>query len=421
MGEVVGQVLRWGVPALVVLAVAAVLVIGVTWAARAARRSPRARSAADDARTKAGSDLVRLDDAVDELELEVGLSGALYGGNAPASLRRTRMSAQHVRDDAFEVFREISDDDTLLPAEIRRRARSISNRVAETMAAIAHARAEHEEWIEENSSAADQITSARARLTSLREQMGDPDALVATMRDGYDEAEWKDAAAAAAAATQHAADAAELLDRAAEEASDPTRSALSDLQLAERRIRQAGSETRRMEEVHGLIVQAAQAVPGEFEAARAAVRQAMTVREHLEPDAAARLGTVLHDVESSLDALQKDADRRPTATIDGIARLRDRLDLALGDARTAQQRLRGARTALTGTISAAQAAVARAEASISGTTADARVRLASAREELAKARQWPDPVEALDAARRAMRHAEDAQALAAYDRMSSGR
>jgi len=415
------EVLRWGVPALVVVVVAGIAVVAIAWAVRAARRSPRARSAADDARTTAGADLVRLDDAVDELDLEVGLSGALYGGNAPASLRRARMTAQHVRDDAFEVFRTISDDPSLLPVEVQRRARTISTRVTEAMAAITHARAEHDAWMQANTSAAAQITSARERLAHLRVQMGDPSALVAQLRERYDEPEWKDAAAAAAAASAHADEAEQLLGRAAASAHDPSRSALSDLTLAERRIRAAQNEARRLEEVHGFIAQAVHTLPDEFEAARAALRQAMTVREQLEPDAAERLGAAVREAESSLRACEKDAARRPTAALDGVARLRDRLDLALGDARTTQQRLRNARTALAGTIAAAQSALARAEASVPGYGADARVRLASARDELATARQLPDPVEALDAARRAMRHAEDAQALAAYDRMSAGR
>jgi len=421
MSALVGEVLRWGVPALVVVVIAGILVVAVVWAIRAARRSPRARAAAEAARTKAGSDLVRLDDAVAELDLEVGLSGALYGGDAPTSLRRARMTAQHVRDDAFEVFRTISDDHGLLPAEVQRRARIISTRVTEAMAAITHASVEHEAWMQANTSAADQVAAARRRLADLREQMGDPDALLAQLRTRYDESEWVDAAAAAAAASTHVSEAGALLDRAAASAGDPSRSALSDLALAERRIRAAQGEVRRLDDVHGFITQAVQSLPDEFAAARTALRQAMTVRESLEPDAAERLGEAIREADSALTRWEGDAARRPTAAVDGVARVRDRLDLALGDARTAQQRLRGARTALTGTIAAAQSAVSRAEASVTGAGADARVRMASAREELADARRLPDPVEALDAARRAMRHAEDAQALATYDRMSSGR
>ncbi|MBN9172680.1 MAG: hypothetical protein J0I70_00810, partial [Microbacterium sp.] len=70
-------------------------------------------------------------------------------------------------------------------------------------------------------------------------------------------------------------------------------------------------------------------------------------------------------------------------------------------------------------LAAARNAIEHAEAVVSGSPGAApRVRLAAAQDELAAARQAADPVEALDAARRAMRHAEDAQALAAYARMT---
>ena len=65
--------------------------------------------------------------------------------------------------------------------------------------------------------------------------------------------------------------------------------------------------------------------------------------------------------------------------------------------------------------------IARAEASVAHARAGApaRLRLLSAERELAEARQAADPVEALDAARRAMRDAEDASALADYDRLGT--
>jgi hypothetical protein len=83
--------------------------------------------------------------------------------------------------------------------------------------------------------------------------------------------------------------------------------------------------------------------------------------------------------------------------------------------------MRGARTALPGTLAAARNAIAQAEASVahSQAGADARARLISSQHELALARQAQDPVAALDAARRAMRDAEDAKALADYARLSA--
>ncbi len=419
MAEVAAAILGWAVPALVVFGITAIAVAVIVWAIRASRRSPRARAAADALRAQAGVALVKLDDAVDELDLEVGLSGALYGGGAPASLRRARLTAQHVRDASFEDYRGTSEPNTT-PDEIRRIAARIERRSTEALATISAARAEHAGWVLANVSAASQIAAARTRLAALRASMGDPAALVAELSSRYDEDEWSDASRAARAAVDGADEAERHLEAAARNADDPSRTALVELAKGERSLRRAESEARTLEETHRLVTQAAQAVPGEFAAARTALRQASATREQLESTDAARLGGELRVIDAELTQLETDAARRPTRTIDRIARLRDRLDLALGDARTAQQRIRGARTALPGTLAAARNAVAHAEASVAHTraSADARSRLVSAQRELASARQAQDPVEALDAARRAMRDAEDAQALAGYDRLA---
>lgn len=419
MPELAAAVVGWLIPPLIAIGVAALLIAVLVWALRRARRSPRARAAAEQVRAKAGATLVRLDDEVGELELEVGLSGALYGGDAPPSLRRARMIAQHVRDSSFDEYREISAPDAA-PDEIRRVAARIDRKAGEALAMIASARAEHGAWVRANVSAASQVESTRGRLADLRASMGDPAALVAELSARFDEAEWQDAARAAHAAVAEVAEAERRLDEAASQAADPSLSALPELAAAERSLRQAETDARILEEAHRLVVQAAQAVPDEIAAARAALRQASATRDHLDPPDAERLGAELRAIDGDLNRIETDAARRPTRAVDGIARLRGRLDLALGDARTAQQRLRGARTALPGTLAAARAAIAHAEASVAHARAgaDARSRLLSAQHELAQARQTQDPVAALDAARRAMRDAEDAKALADYARLS---
>ena len=417
MGEVVAGILSWVSPALIVFGITALAIAVIAWGVRAARRSPRARAAADQIRGRAGATLVRLDDAVDELDLEVGLSGALYGGGAPASLRRARLTAQHVRDESFEEYRAISAPEAL-PVQIRQGSARIERRCTQALATIASARAEHSQWVRANVSAVAQVAAAQRRLATLRATMGDPAALVADLSARFAEDEWRDAARAARAAVDSAGEAERSLALAARSADDPTLSALADLAAAERALRRAEMEARTLEEAHRLITQAAQAVPDEFAAAHTALRQAAVTREQLDAPDAARLGGELRAFEAELSRLEMDAGRRPTRAIDRIARLRDRLDLALGDARTAQQRIRGARTALPGTLAAARNAVAHAEASLGHAQAgaDARSRLASAQRELAAARQVQDPVEALDAARRAMRDAEDAQALVDFGR-----
>ncbi len=419
MPELAAAILEWLVPALVVFGVATIAAAVIAWGVRRARRSPRARRAAEQARAHAGAALVRLDDEVGELDLEVGLSGALYGGDAPASLRRARLTAQHVRDEAFEQYREISDP-SATPDEIKRVSARIERRAGEALAAVAAARTEHGAWVRANVSAAGQIDAARRRLADLRASMGDPAALVAELSSRFAEDEWQDASRAAHGAVSEVAAAQRHIDEAAAHAADPSLSALPDLAAAERALRRAETDARNLEESHRLVLQASQAVADEIAAARTALRQAAVTREHLGAVDAERLGAELRAVADELDRIEPDAARRPTRTVDAVARLRGRLDLALGDARTAQQRLRGARTALPGTLAAARGAIAQAEASVSHSRAgiDARSRLLSAQNELAQARQAPDPVAALDAARRAMRDAEDAKALADYARLA---
>ena len=409
-------VLAWVIPALVVFGVTAAAVAVAVWSVRRARRSPRARARAEADRTRAGSALVRLDDAVGELDLEVGLSGALYDGEAPAALRRARMVAQHVRDEAFESFRGLDDAE---PAEVRRVSARIRTRAEEALGVVAGARSAHDEWMRAHRSAAGQVDAAGARLERLRTELGDPGALVADLSARFDESEWQQAAAAARTASAALTAAQHHLATARSLAADPTRSAFPELAVAERELRRAESSARALEESHRLVTDAALAVPQEIDAARAAIAQGLRVRDDLEPADAERLSGELREVTAELDRLTPLGARRPTATVEAIAGLRARLDLALGDARTAQQRLRGARTALPGTLASARGALARAEAAVVGAGADARVRLDAAQRELAAARRADDPVEALDAARRAQRHAEDAQALADYARVTS--
>ncbi len=411
-------VLTWLVPAAVVFGATALIVVGIVVAVRLTRRSPRARRAVEAESDAAGILLVRLDDAVAELDLETGLSGALYGGDAAGALRRARMTAQHARDEAFAEYALIHED--RIPADAVRRARRIKVHATKALDGIEKARAEHSAWTQKNVRAAEQVEAVRARLENLRTQMGDPRRLTDQLAERFDDSEWTEAAVAAQAAADAVDEATELLDRAAEHAGDPSVSVVADITQAERAVRRAEDAERMLEQTHRLVMDAAAGTKGEIESARDAIRAAMELRDRLEAGDADKLAEAIRTADDAVDALEEQASSRPVETIERLARVRDRLDLALGDARSAQQRLRGARAALPGTIAAARVAVNRAEAAVTqpGTGARARSRLETAREELATARQTTDPVDALDAARRAMRHAEDAKALGDFDRGS---
>lgn len=410
--------LAWIVPALVVFGSAAVVVVVIVLAVRQIRRGPGARRRAEASRARAGAALVQLDDAIDELQLEVGLSGALYGGGAPASLRRARMTAQHTRDESFATYRGLTDPDAP-PAAADRAARELLRRIDRAMQTIGAARREHQAWIDAHVSAADQVAAAEHRLSELRSRMGDPEALLRELERRADRDEWADAVHAAESARGALEEGERRIADARAHAADPSRSALGDLAAAERALRQADAASRALEETHRLVTQAGLAVGDEIASAHAAIRSATGIRAALPPEEADRLGGEIRWASDELARIEPTAARRPVSANEAIARLRERLDAALADARTAQQRLRGARSALPGTLAAARSAVTRAEAALPArsTGLDARVRLDAARQELADARQMQDPVAALDAARRAIRHAEDAKALADYHRL----
>ncbi|WP_221584684.1 hypothetical protein [Microbacterium sp. G2-8] len=412
-GVPVDLLLAWLIPAAIVFGAAAVVVIGIVVVVRVARRGRRAQAKAVHALEQLGSRLVALDDAAAELELEIGMSSALYDGRPPASLRRARLTAQHTRNDAFAAYRDATADG-VLPAEQRREAKRLTSAIDQAMDVIGRARADNAEWIAEHASADEQVQVARQRIDDLVTRMGDPAALRAELERIADESEWEDAAHADADARAAVDEAETHWAAAAEQAQDPSQSARASLEACEKALARAEQASQMLEETHRLVTNAYLAVDDERKAAASAIRAAIGTQATLDAKHAPRLAEAIRVANAALEAAEKIADRRPVTANERIARLRDRLDLALADARTEQQRLRGARSALPGSLNAARSALSRAEAVVLDAEVDARVRLDSARRELAFARQSHDPIEALDAARRAIRDAEDAAVLARF-------
>jgi ABC-type transporter Mla subunit MlaD len=125
----------------------------------------------------------------------------------------------------------------------------------------------------------------------------------------------------------------------------------------------------------------------------------------------------LEKVLAAAAAQKKPAD--PIEKLDALNAAIAELDTALASARNQTQRLAHARTALAGTLVSAKSQIAAVRGFITagggGVGADARTRLREAERELAEAEGEADPVAALDAARRAVTSARDADALARYD------
>ena len=139
-----------------------------------------------------------------------------------------------------------------------------------------------------------------------------------------------------------------------------------------------------------------------------------------DPDTGTAIVDAIDSVEKVLAAVA--AKKKPSDPIEKLDNLNAaiaELDTALATARNQAQRLEHARTALAGTLVSARSQLAAVRGFITagggGVGADARTRLREAERELAVAEAAADPVEALDAARRSVTHARDADALARYD------
>ncbi|MGO3320818.1 MAG: hypothetical protein ACTIL0_09970, partial [Microbacterium gubbeenense] len=297
-------VLLWAIAALnaVIVIVLALVAIRITRRGRGARARARARLEG------LGASLVELDDAADELEIEIAMSSALYDGRPPSSLRRARLTAQHTRDDAFAAYSAAAADG-VLPAVQRREAARLTAGIDKAMAVIQSARAENEAWVSEHTTAVEQIAVARGRLEDLRTRMGDPAALRAELARIADESEWEDAADADADARDALNDASAHLAEAESQAeADPSSSAREHLRSCERSLAHAEHSARLLEETYRLVGNARQAIDDETRAAESAIRAAMGTQKTLDADAGPKLAEAIRVAEAALAAATEVAE-----------------------------------------------------------------------------------------------------------------
>lgn len=411
MGE---ELAAWDyiLPWLVVLGSAGVLVTVVGLAIRGARRSPRAKAAAKAEQDKAGAALVRLDNEIAEADIELALASASYGGGAPAALSNARLAGVQIRDVGFSEYHELLDGNTRVH-EAKRVAWRLTTRANAAVAALQRANEQHSQWLQENGNSAAQVQRALAQARSIEATLGDAHRRDMELAERFDAREVLTVTTPANRARTLLETASASLGRAQQLTADPTRSALEDLADAQRALRDAELAAAASDQASTRLHQAAIAVSGELAGVREQIAAGVRLLESTPPDATESMSAELRAAQQAVDTLEREASRNPMLTVAELTRVRSRLDLALGDARSARARLDGAKSALPGALATARALIGRAETTMASTTnADARVRLAAARDELTRARNAGDAIEALDAARRAIRHAEDADALA---------
>lgn len=411
MGGVISGLVAGGVTLLVV--VAAVMVGGIVIVARRRRRPGRLLKAPDDVRRRAGSALVRADDRIAEGEADVEFAIAQFGERAAQDYRAAVRRARADRDEIFRLHRLIDDepDAGLANRERADRIVMLADRVdrglGEQAAAFRDRRSLESTAPDRLERLRTRVTEARARLTEATRQR---DALLT-----------QHARAALGAAADAPERATRSLDRAetlaAEAAPGSTAAASSVMATISEAERLLFSAEEALEQVPAAASRLDDAVDA-LQRLRDDAREART--EALEAAASAPdgdTGSAITEAVAQLDGAARADSTDPLEQLGDLREAMDAVEVSLASSRTQAQRLAHAREAYHAARVQAEAQIAAARDAVgSGSSAGARSRLEDAVDELRASRGMleTDPVGALDAVRRALTHARDAEVLARY-------
>jgi hypothetical protein len=416
----------WWLPSLVVFGAAAVAVAGSVLGFRrlGARRE---RVALDDGRAlevRAKGLIVQADTAVREADREAAFAEAQFGAATARDVRGALETARRRLREAFLLQQRLDDAHPHTAAErgtwssrIVDLCESALHEIAEADAALA-ARRRAERGAEAD------LPALREDAVRLATRRADASAALERLGTRFSNSALGTAHGASARVDSALAEATAALDDAerrlarSEPAAEPLAVVADRLDRASRDLADIEGVELELDAAQSDAAGEAASLDAELVAARAE-RDAQD-----DADSAGALGAAI-GAASAVMAARAEVAGDPFAQRDRLRAARDRLEVARAAARNVQGRLDGARGALGGAIAIAesQARVARAAIERGGPRvgADARTRLAEAERQLVIARQEPDPVAALDAARRAASRASDAEALAAFDTMGGPR
>jgi hypothetical protein len=399
----------------VVIAFAALTVVGVVLLSRRARRNALAPLPG---RTDAGVALVRADDAVRAAADDLAFAAAQFGEERTRDFARALLNARGDLDRAFALQQRL--DDAEPEGENRRKgwAKSIRALADRARATVQGEAARFADLRRSEASAPETLKLIRAQLAGVEERTPTAKKILAELRATYVEsavapvADNVEAAAQAVAAARAAADEAD----AAIAASRVT--AVSDaLATAQQRGREAATLLDAIEHRRDELAAAVAEITALAAEQQQALEQARSLRDAPpDADSSAAVNAAIAVLETELAALGDSGRRDPVAELDRLVDADDALDVAVSAARNQQRRLDGARGALAGALVSARAQISSVEDFIAsrGGGAGSRTKLAEAKRELVIAENESDPVAALDAARRAQNRARDADDLARY-------
>lgn len=414
----------WWLPSVIVLALVAGVIGVLVAASRRKRRRIRAAATAEAAeRAKAAAiSLVRADDLIEAATDELGFAIAQFGERATADFAAALTASKRQLREAFALQQKLDDSEPDTDTEIRQWTEQITRLADEATARLTAQTREFDSkrMLEQNAPL--RLDQLRRRLDRATDRLAGGAATLDRLARTYSAAALApisgnvDRARVAIDEGTRAADAADarLAGGAAEPVGD-------QVNTAERALFTATTLLDAIEMGEDELHVGYASLGTALSAAEAELAEARALRDrHEEAEASAELNRVIAAADAVVAEL-----RRPNRVSDpaaDLARLRetlDGLDVTRSEARNRQLRLQNAREAYVGARLAATGQIGITRDFITANRgrvgADARTRLAEAERQLALAEAETDPVAALDAARRAMTHATDADALARFD------
>ena len=365
---------------------------------------------------QAGSLLVALDNELRTGDEELGYALAQFG---PDRVRKFGDALANARADVAEAFRLKQALDDHMPESDRQRREWTLQIIAlceRAQATLAREESEFGQLRALEVGAADTLADLRARVAENSSRVEPARARVAEIAQTY-------TGPAVARITGNPDEAKRMLDEAAaaadaiapEISGTGVNAVSAPLEAVNRSVRTAAQLLDAVERTGRDLDASAAALT----TLRADTRDDLVeARGQVDSAPDAETGRAIIDamalVESALSMSSGPVD--PVAELDRIGTAVAQLDLALASARNQAQRFAHARSAYEGTLVSATSQIAAARELIGsrGGNVTARTRLAEAERQLMIAQAETDPVEALDAVRRAVTHARDADALARY-------
>lgn len=370
--------------------------------------------------SRAAGLLVALDDRVREADLELGFAVAQFGTAAARDFAGALAEARRQLTEAFRLGQQ--RDDSPITDDQRRRSLTLQMTALceKALAVLETFDATFTERRQNEVGAAATERGLRLHAASVQTRLLAAGALLENAGARYPD-DVVTAPRREFAAGQAALTAAESgLDDAGPSISPTGVNAVTDI------LRTAANSVHRAERAAAAIENAL----AELAAADVAVAQLRATAKNnvLEarsavdsaPDAqsGARILTAIAANEQALErtAASSDIRHNPLEYLAMLNNAAAELDGALATARNQQQRFEHARAAYQGTLVAARSEISVVQELVGrgGASARARTRLAEAERQLLIAEAETDPVEALDAIRRSVTHARDADALARY-------